>query len=138
MTATPESLRPGLSRLLPTTPSTILESLTVIVLFVVLVSMGVRYATAAAGSAGQNAARAQIAMLAPAIEQYYVDHATFQGMTSQALGLVQGKRGARAARLEFSNLSPTGFCVQVRSGGWYAAESGMGGSIQTARHPLCP
>jgi type II secretory pathway pseudopilin PulG len=136
VTAVPESLRPGFSRLYPSTPTGILEGLTVILLLVLLVGLGVRYATAASGNAQQSAARSQIAALAPALDAYYIDHATYAGMTTQSLGL--SRRGSTAPPLQLSDLSETGFCVQVQEGDWYAAQNGPHGQIQTGREPLCP
>jgi type II secretory pathway pseudopilin PulG len=135
VTAAPDSLRPGLLRLYRGTPAAILESLTVMILAVVLVGIGVRYATAAGRSAEESAARSQIVLLAPAIQSYHLDHDTYRGMTAAELGVTS--EDSKPA-VTFSGLSDDGFCVQARVGDWYAAQNGASGQIQTAHQPLCP
>jgi type II secretory pathway pseudopilin PulG len=136
VTAAPETLRPGFTRLWPSTPRAILEAMTVLILFLVLVGLGVRYAAAASGTAKESSASSQVAALAPALEAYYLDHETYAGMTPQALGLVS--EGSTPPALRISNLSAAGFCVQVQVGDWYAAQSGPHAQIRTAQEPLCP
>jgi len=96
-------------------------------------------ARSAMRSARQDAAAAEIRILAPTIAAYALDHSGYAGLTGSALEQDYGARLDRTttSTLEITATSASGYCIQIRDGAWYAAQQGPSAPIETSQQAIC-
>jgi hypothetical protein len=140
MTTAPQAVEaPRSWRVLPESPSTLIETMVVLLLLVAMVWFGAAHARAAARITSETAAQDQLAVLSPLFTAYGAENSGFVGMTPRVLARDYGITfdGKIAATLEITATSSTSFCAQVENGGLYVAQRGPAGKQVSARQPIC-
>jgi hypothetical protein len=140
MTTAPQTIAaPRPWRVLPQSPSAVVEAMVVLALLLTVVWFGAAHARAAAQSASRTAAQDQLGALSAVFNAYRLENSGYVGMAPAVLARDYGVKlnGKIAGTLTITAASTTGFCAQVEDGGWYVAQKGPSAQLVFARQSIC-
>jgi len=126
-------------RVLPQSPSVLVEMMVVLALLGILVWFGAARARAAAQGTSRTAAQDQLVALQGVFNAYGLENSGYVGMAPAVLASNYGIKldGKIAGTLTITATSSTSFCAQVADGGWYVAQKGPSAQLVSARHSIC-
>ena len=111
---------------------TLIELLVVLIIIGVLLAIAIPSYLGFRDRAERRAAASNVRGAVPAVEAFYSDNNTYQGMTLTAL---RNEDASIGLTQEPSNLSGSDYCIVAQEGNWTAWKRGPAGAIRVVEGP---